>query len=323
MHNILMIVRREYRERVRKPSFWIGTLLFPALMIGMIFAPLGLAMLESQETLRFALVDATGRLHAAADAAIAANKLKNGARQYELVADSADGAHATAAFLQHALHVRAGGAHRGCEPEHDRADDDDQRSEGQDQRIDRGLFEPRNTGRSGGSQCLHAPGRQRNPRSTRESRQEKALGQQLPDDSPTAGAERHADCQLTRAHRGSREQQVGNVAARDEQDQADRAEQREQPAPIVSDQFVHDGRDREVDFGIVLRKADPEALCIPAKLRQRLSWRRAGSQAAVVANPDIVEFKRGRAGRVGDALWIHIQWSVGQLRVRSDPLHNS
>ena len=91
MHNILMIVRREYRERVRKPSFWIGTLLFPTLMIGMIFAQLGFAMLESQETLRFALVDATGRLHAAADAAIASNKLKNGGRQYELVAEPADG----------------------------------------------------------------------------------------------------------------------------------------------------------------------------------------------------------------------------------------
>lgn len=97
MHNILMIVRREYRERVRKPSFWIGTLLFPTLMIGMIFAQVGFAMLESQETLRIALVDQTGRLHAAADLALAENKLKSGERQYELLPESVDGG-AEAAF---------------------------------------------------------------------------------------------------------------------------------------------------------------------------------------------------------------------------------
>ena len=26
MHNVLMIIRREYLERVRKKSFWFGTL---------------------------------------------------------------------------------------------------------------------------------------------------------------------------------------------------------------------------------------------------------------------------------------------------------
>lgn len=91
MHNMLMIIRREYRERVRKPSFWIGTLLFPLIMVGLIFAQIGFAMMESQETLRFALVDATGRLHAATDAALAANKLKNGGRQYELISETAEG----------------------------------------------------------------------------------------------------------------------------------------------------------------------------------------------------------------------------------------
>jgi len=34
MHNILMIIRREYRERVTKKSFWIGTAVFPVLMGG-------------------------------------------------------------------------------------------------------------------------------------------------------------------------------------------------------------------------------------------------------------------------------------------------
>ena len=37
MHNILMIVRREYLERVKKKSFWIGTAVFPVLMGGLIF----------------------------------------------------------------------------------------------------------------------------------------------------------------------------------------------------------------------------------------------------------------------------------------------
>ena len=39
MHDILLIIRREFRERVASRSFVIGTLLFPLLMAGLIFLP--------------------------------------------------------------------------------------------------------------------------------------------------------------------------------------------------------------------------------------------------------------------------------------------
>ena len=39
MHDIVLIIRREFRERVASRSFVIGTLLFPLLMAGLIMLP--------------------------------------------------------------------------------------------------------------------------------------------------------------------------------------------------------------------------------------------------------------------------------------------
>ena len=39
MHDVLLIIRREFRERVASKSFLLGTLLFPLLMIGLIVLP--------------------------------------------------------------------------------------------------------------------------------------------------------------------------------------------------------------------------------------------------------------------------------------------
>ena len=39
MHDVLLIIRREFHERVASKSFLIGTLLFPLLMIGLIVLP--------------------------------------------------------------------------------------------------------------------------------------------------------------------------------------------------------------------------------------------------------------------------------------------
>ena len=33
MHKVLMVIRREYLERVKKKSFWIGTMIFPLVML--------------------------------------------------------------------------------------------------------------------------------------------------------------------------------------------------------------------------------------------------------------------------------------------------
>ena len=62
MHNMLMVIRREYLVRVRKKSFWIGTLVFPLIMVALGLGPIALMMRSSGAPKRVAVVDATGRL---------------------------------------------------------------------------------------------------------------------------------------------------------------------------------------------------------------------------------------------------------------------
>ncbi len=78
MHNILMIVRREFRERVTKKSFWIGTAVFPVLMGGLIIGSMLLANVQTDKERKIALVDATGVVAPAVAEKLSAEKLKDG-----------------------------------------------------------------------------------------------------------------------------------------------------------------------------------------------------------------------------------------------------
>jgi ABC-2 type transport system permease protein len=82
MHNIMMIVRREYLERVTKKSFWLGTAVFPLLMVAFGFLPLLLAGMGGNEQKSIALVDGTGKLHARLVHELADETLKNGQPRY-------------------------------------------------------------------------------------------------------------------------------------------------------------------------------------------------------------------------------------------------
>ena len=62
MHNMLMILRREYLERVTKKSFWIGTAVFPLLMVLLSVGPMALMKLQVGKQKHVDVVDATGRL---------------------------------------------------------------------------------------------------------------------------------------------------------------------------------------------------------------------------------------------------------------------
>ena len=77
--------------------------------------------------------------------------------------------------------------------------------------------------------------------SAAEHGQEDALGQELPQETPAAGAQRgaHRDLAVPRRHAG--EEQVRHVDAGDEQDEADGAEQDEQRVPRVSDEGLVEG----------------------------------------------------------------------------------
>ena len=78
MHNILMIIRREYRERVTKKSFWIGTLVFPVLMLALVGGSVFFMSMQMAKQRHLAFVDATGGVAPAAAAKLSEGKLKDG-----------------------------------------------------------------------------------------------------------------------------------------------------------------------------------------------------------------------------------------------------
>ncbi len=82
MHNILMVLRREYLERATKKSFWIGTAVFPLIMVAFGFLPMLLVGLGGNEQKTIALVDGTAKLEASLTRELAGDKLKNGEPRY-------------------------------------------------------------------------------------------------------------------------------------------------------------------------------------------------------------------------------------------------
>ena len=84
MHNVLMIIRREYLERVRKRSFWIGTLVFPLILVAMFALPALLVRARTAETKTIAVLDAVGGVQERLDRSLADRTLGNGEREYVL-----------------------------------------------------------------------------------------------------------------------------------------------------------------------------------------------------------------------------------------------
>jgi ABC-2 type transport system permease protein len=82
MHNTLMIMRREYLERVTKKSFWLGTAVFPILMVAFGFLPMLLVGLGGNEQKTIALLDGTGKLAGLMTHELADETLKNGQPRY-------------------------------------------------------------------------------------------------------------------------------------------------------------------------------------------------------------------------------------------------
>jgi ABC-2 type transport system permease protein len=78
MHKLLMVIRREYLERIRKRSFWLGTMLLPLLMVGLVVIQIAMAKTESGRQETIALVDATGKLAPVFEAKLAEEKTRDG-----------------------------------------------------------------------------------------------------------------------------------------------------------------------------------------------------------------------------------------------------
>src|SRR5262249_48888106 len=94
--------------------------------------------------------------------------------------------------------------------------------------VDADLFSSRQIVRETAGQRVYAPGRQQQPYRAAGHGQQQAFGQQLPHDPPASRAERRADGDLLLSRFGSRQQQVGHVGASDQQEEADRDQQRQQ-----------------------------------------------------------------------------------------------
>lgn len=60
MSKISLIIEREYLTRVQKKSFILMTILSPIIMVALVFAPIWLSKLSSDETRLIAIIDQTG-----------------------------------------------------------------------------------------------------------------------------------------------------------------------------------------------------------------------------------------------------------------------
>jgi hypothetical protein len=70
-----MIMRREYLERVTKKSFWIGTAIFPLIMVLFSLLPVLLVGLGGNTQKRIAVVDGTGKITPLLEHELADDKL--------------------------------------------------------------------------------------------------------------------------------------------------------------------------------------------------------------------------------------------------------
>src|SRR5262245_39905914 len=73
-----MVVRREYLERVKKKSFWIGVLVFPFIMTLLIGGSFLLMAVSPEQQRKIAMIDATGKLAELMQKELGESKLKNG-----------------------------------------------------------------------------------------------------------------------------------------------------------------------------------------------------------------------------------------------------
>ena len=84
MHKLMMVIRREYLERVRKRSFWLGTMLLPLLLLGLVLVQVLLTDVESGKVRTIVLVDATGKLSESFQLKLAEEKTKEGKPAYRV-----------------------------------------------------------------------------------------------------------------------------------------------------------------------------------------------------------------------------------------------
>ena len=151
---------------------------------------------------------------------------------------------------------RVGGRQPRHEGEQHRGDQGEADTDPQQRRIDREIERAHRVARGVARQHRHhGPGDQ-HAEDRAGAAQQQALGQQRAAQRRPAGAERGANRQLAFAAHRSREDQVGDVRARDDEDQARRRQQHQQHRPR-----------RRRDLVAQLHRFDPEVVLHRIRLR--------------------------------------------------------
>jgi hypothetical protein len=120
-----------------------------------------------------------------------------------------------------------------------------------------------------------------------------ALGEQLAHQPRAAGAERRPDADFALPCGGAREQEIGDIDARDEQHQQHGADQHEQRRPNLADHQLLQRKDHHGTGGIALRLFFLQLGVDPAHLAVGLIERDAVAQP-----PDRVGRAAARAARI-------------------------
>ena len=146
--------------------------------------------------------------------------------------------------------------------------------------IERDCRDARHAVRHRRAEHLNGPPRDNDRARGTGNGQHQAFGQELAHETPTAGAERGPDTCIALLRAGAGEQQARDVGARDEQHDADRAEQHQHPRP---DAGAHDVIDERPDANPAVLVPDGVRLLDRighrAHLRFRLTERHVGLQS--------------------------------------------
>ncbi len=172
-------------------------------------------------------------------------------------------AHALAGVLERLDHVPPRRLQRRDEAEHDRRQHRDRQAEEQTGMLSR-MTASRGMKPSGISSTRPLRPKYANKQPERHAAdgEDQALDQQLAHEPAAAGAERRSDRHLLLARRGAGEQHVRDVAARDEQQQADGGGERVERRAELADDVVHPAHGGDSELLRVVasdRSARPDA----------------------------------------------------------------
>ena len=161
----------------------------------------------------------------------------------ELVGALARHREAAGAGGERRAQVETPGPQRGQNAEGQTGDHGQDQGEEHHRPVDSDRRHPRHRRRQMIDQRAQCPPAGQDPQDSAEQRQQGALGEDLGDQTPAAGAEHAAQRQLAAAAGDPHQQEAGDVGAGDQQHQADAAEQDDECRAHVADQVVVPGHD--------------------------------------------------------------------------------